>query len=334
MREFIAWIIAGGILTGSALHVCASLPDDTRLATIVEGVDMPLAVVVVPYAASPPAPPEIDYRDWCEPVDAPMCRTSADCTAAPDGTPRVCTREWWVDGSEAHVCVSRAPRRGVQQWRSDRLRVLVDAICQRRDGCDPEQLHDYLAVLALRESSWRPYVVHRLEGDREAALVSWRRMADHYVDSPAHGEPQRWVSRGYFGQNPALLLERWDATAVPEVLCGEVESTLVHLRVARDRLRRLERGVTCDGEEHHGTADDHGPSWYDVSRANAGSDACPGKAGHALAVRRSFETRALARGLDPYGAVHSAMLGREVDRAEQDAFARRVRASMDALPRP
>lgn len=323
MRNAIQWVIAIAVLGGTAGYVLR--PAEVLRVPVVETVAVAPVAVLVPYAAPVAEPPTEDSRRWCEPIDPPPCLPGGDCPARDDGTPRVCVREWWVENSHEHVCITGIPSHSVQRWRADRLRVVVDAICERRDGCDPEQLHAYLSVLALRESSWRPYAVHRLAGDVKANARAWERVSETYASSPAYGEPWRWaVGYGYYGQNAAYLLEQWDATAVPETLCGEVESTLVHLRTARDRWRRLNDGVTCDGEAHRGTADG-APSWYDISLVNSGSDPCPGDA----KIREGFERRAKSRGLNPYGAVSLRMLGRHVSRAEQDAFAAGLRAEMD-----
>lgn len=325
MRELIQWLIVCALLSSVAGYVLR--PSEPARVPVVEAVAFAPVAALVPYAAPVAAPPPEDPRRWCEPVDPPPCLPpNMACPARNDWTPRVCVREWWVPDSREHVCITGVPERSVQRWRANRLRVIVDAVCKRSDGCDPEQLHDYLAVLALRESSWRPYAVHRLAGDVAANARAWERVSETYKSSPAYDEPWRWqVGRGYFGQNAAYLLEQWDASAVPEVLCGEVEATLVHLRTARERWRRLAAGVTCDGDEHHGTASSGRPSWYDISLVNSGSDACPGSA----SIRAGFERRAESRGLDPYGRVTLAMLGRDVSRAEQDAFAARLRAEMD-----
>jgi len=252
------------------------------------------------------------------------------CSAARDGTPRTCARQWYDDARSDYVCLVDATPLEIRKWRSARLRVLVDEICKPREGCNPNRLHAYLTTLARRESDMRPESVHRLPGDREANARAWRRLAHRYVDSPAYGEPDRWgVGRGYYGQNAAVWLATWDAAAVPEVLCGEVEATLVHLRAARRRWRRLASGVMCDERAHHGTAIDSDgearPSWYDISLVNSGSDACPD------AEQRSFVRRAASRGLDAYGAVTLRSFGRVIPASEQDAFAQRMRERMDEL---
>lgn len=98
---------------------------------------------------------------------------------------------------------------------------------------------------------------------------------------------------------------------------------MVHLRSARDRVRLLERGVLCDGVTYHGSAcaDSGGcPSWYDVSRVNAGSDACP-----SAESRAQFEARAHSK-LDLDQRVTEPMLGHDVPRSEQDVWAEQMRA--------
>jgi hypothetical protein len=323
MRTFVAWLFAGAILTASASYVLR--PQGPRTSPIVDVLEPSAdAPPTIPDAVVQPVPVE-DPRSWCEPVDSLPCFDDHPCPPTADGTPRVCVREWWVPHSEAKVCAVAMPTRRVQRWRAQRLRVLVDEICKRSDGCRPRQLHAYLSAIILRESSWRPYAVHRLRGDREANHVAWQRRADRYVDSPAHDEPWRWQGYGYYGQNSSTWLATWDASAVPEVLCGEVESTLVHLRAARKRWRRLSGGVECAGETYRGEAD--APSWYDISRVNAGSDACPGP----RRTQEGFARRAKSQGLNPAGRVTLPMLGRPVPRAEQGTFAHRLRARMDRL---
>src|SRR5690606_38729180 len=115
----------------------------------------------------------------------------------------------------------------------------------------------------------RPWKAHRLAADVDANARAWSRYAARYQDNPAAGNASRWMAgRGYFGANAAAVLHVWDATAIPEALCGEVEATLTHLRTARKRWRQLAAGVTCGGREHHGTAKGGAASWYDVSLAN------------------------------------------------------------------
>jgi hypothetical protein len=331
MRSFFQWFVVAFVLTSTA--AMATLPKQPPLAVYVD--DVPtrsFGAMVIPLAPVVDTPTFVSRRDWCEPVDPMPCLPKSACPATHDGTARSCVREWWVSGSTRHVCIATEPTEATQLWRAARLRVLVDEICTLDNGCDPVQLHAYLSVLAQRESSWRPYAVHRLGADRRANTRAWAKLSTSYLDSPAYDEPRRWsVGLGYFGANPTYHLARWDATAEPETLCGEVEGALVHLRVARDRWRRLSNGVACDGGEHFGTDRDGQSSWYDISQSNSGSNACPGESGRALELRRGFEHRAETAKLDPYGPVSLTMLGRDVSTSTQDEFAAMIRERMDRL---
>lgn len=339
MRPIVDWIVAVIVFTAVAfvsLRQTGANANEPPAATVSEAheiAEWPSAIV--PAAEPVPEPPlTLPDESWCEPMVPTPCNPDGPaCPSAPDGTRSSCVQDWFGD-SGGHVCVVGYPSAETRRWRAARLRVLVDEICEPRAGCDPAALHGYLSAIILRESTWRPYKAHRLSADLEANARAWAKYADRYRHSPAAGEPARWAAgRGYYGQNAAALLHVWDPTEIPEALCGEVEATLVHLRTARRRLRRLKNGVTCGGKLHHGTAKAGGPSWYDVSLTNSGSDPCPGVVGSRLDSRRGFERRARSQGVRPYGAVTLRMLGREVPRSEQAAFASRVRRKMDAVPR-
>jgi hypothetical protein len=329
MRSFLHWLVVTFVLGTSAAFAVRPTPRPLAV-EVDDAVVLSFGAMVLPLAPTVVVPPS--RSSWCEPLEPTSCRTQSDCSAARDGTLRVCTPEWWVEGSTRRVCVAAEPDEATQAWRSARLRVLVDELCNLDNGCDSRQLHAYLSVLIQRESSWQPHAVHRLRADRRANVKAWTKLSATYVGSPAHDEPSRWsAGLGYFGANPAYQLARWDATAEPETLCGEVEAVLVHLRAARDRWRRLDGGVNCEGVEHHGTDYDGRPSWYDISQANSGSNACPAEDGRALDVRRGFEQRSEKAELDPYGPVSLSMLGNDVAKGSQDAFAEAMRERMDRL---
>jgi len=340
MRTLIQWSAVTFILASSSAVVLSS-PDVARSVPTTDAVELSRAHVGVPFASPPAAPVEVaapvsgPRESWCEPADPLGCLQGSECPPMADGTQRVCIQPWYRERPDQFLCAVRMPPRDVQRWRERRLRVLVDEICKPRDGCKPAALHNYLTALVRRETSLRPYKRGRLNPDVEASTAAWSRRASTFADSPAAGYPERWTAVGYYQQNAALWLDRWDASSIPEALCGEVESTLTHLRGARDRWRRLEHGVSCEGAEHHGTAAGEGgaPSWYDISLVNSGSEACPGTAGKPAKVRASFERRLKRRGADAYAPVSLAMLGRPVPREEQTAFAARVREKMEAVAR-
>lgn len=319
-----------GLVVAQALAGCDS-PQPSALGLRLPSLDVHVAMPDVEVAEPivEVTEPAHDLRaGWCEPLDPPFCRQQADCDAREQ-----CVRPWWAETDESKVCNRRWPTLAEKRWRSDRMRVFVDRVCRRGNGCEPNDLHAYLRLLTGRESSWRLWKRHRLGPDRDAAAEAWAERKSEFADNPAADNPDRWsTGLGPLAQNPALWLPRWDPMAPPEVLCGEVEPFEAHLRAARDQVRKIRRGVDCDDDgerEFFGTAcdaDGCSPSWYDASRTNSGSP-CPGDADH----QRRFVARAADVGLDPWGAVTTADLGASIPRAEQDEVATELRERMDAL---
>ena len=336
-RQLLPWVIAFGVLTGvgaQAVHVAhrdrAITPAREPAHVLVSS---PAPVSESSHYSDPVAEPahaaetRASRRDWCEPLELPLCQArGAACPDMPDGTSRRCQRQWLRPNSDELVCTPSVPGMAIKNWRRARLRTIVDSVCKRSQGCAPGQLDSYLGVLAMRETSLRPWKMHRLGEDADAAKSAWARRHEIFADSPAHDQPWRWQAGvGYYGQNPALWLDLWDASAEPETLCGEIEATIVHLRAARRRHSLLVRGVECDGEIFHGTGEGGAPSWYDISLVNSGSGACPATDGEALAKRKSFERRCERVGLDPYAPVSRVMLGLSVHVNEQEVFASKLR---------
>jgi hypothetical protein len=327
---FVALIL---LAASQALAGCGSSPAATEIGLALPHLDIGLALPKLPEPAPTIAVPAHDERaSWCEPLDPPFCRVDSDCSAESK-----CVRPWWAETDESKVCSRGIPSRDERRWRADRLRVYVDHVCARSAGCDPNDLHAYLRVLVLRESTWRPWVRTKLGPDLEANALAWSRHRHKFVDNPAAKDPDRWVTGlGYYSQIPALWLPRWDASAPPEVLCGEVESTEVHLRAARIQVAKIWRGVDCDGDhgpDFWGTAcgadrppHECSPSWYDASRTNSGS-LCPGDAAH----RRRFAARASSLGLDPWAPIEVADLGQSIPRDQQDAVAAELREAMSRI---
>ena len=314
----------------------------------------PARLAAEPARADPPItkPAEVlDLRsDWCEPLDPPTCRADADCPGSE------CVRPWWSASADVRVCSRSTPDQDERRWRTARLAVVVDHVCDGFGDCDPDALLSYLRLLAIRESSLRPWKRHRLTEDLDANDRAWSRHRRKFAGNPAAADPDRWTTGlGLYAQIPALWLPRWDVDAPPEVLCGEVESTEAHLRAARDQVRKIKGGVDCwpvtratkrignrdvevikigDGEpDYWGSACENGmpcrPSWYDASRANSGS-VCPGDAEH----RRRFEARARDAGLDPWAPVSASALGNSIPRETQDAVAADLRARMESIELP
>lgn len=257
---------------------------------------------------------------WCEPLDQPWCETSSDCPGR-----QLCVTPWWSGTEGTKVCALAYPSKAERTVVRDKLRVVADDLCEA--SCSARDLHAFVSALALRESTYRPDKRHRLGPDIAAALEAWREQSATYVGNASYTNPDRWTTGlGLYGQNPALWLRRWDPMAPPETLCGVVESTVALLRRAREHVATLERrGIVCAGTRYYGSACDGdrcGPSWYDASLANSGSQ-CPS----AESLDR-WTDRAEAQGLDPLGRVTAASLGRVVPHAGQDAWAAELRTRM------
>lgn len=320
--------VLGALVVGQCLAGCSETERALPLLPV------PMLPTLDVFTLSPPEPepvveqPRRDERaGWCEPLDPPPCPADRRC---PDGTE--CVTPWWASG-DVEVCSMPTPDKDGRRVQVERLGVFVDHVCQPADGCRPGQLLAYLRLLAVRESSLRPWKRHRLDPDLAANELAWSRHRAKFAENPAAVDPDRWMTGlGLYAQIPALWLPRWDVDAPPEVLCGVVESTEVHLRAARDQVRKIGGGVDCDGDgepDYWGSACEESepcrPSWYDASRTNSGS-LCPGDEDH----RRRFAERAADVGLDPWALVGSADLGEPIPRAEQDAVAELLRERMDA----
>jgi hypothetical protein len=242
-------------------------------------------------------------------------------------------------------CRPRDPGPAEQAWRRARLAALVEARCGA--GCNQRALTALLWLEALKESSFRPWARHRMQGDLHANARSWTSRAEKYghrsdadglqleVDGNPHfAEPERWsTGLGLYGSNAALHTSAWDPMAPPEVLCREEIATEAWLRRARASVAKIASGIDCDGDgkrEYRGLACNDagcGPSWYDVHNATAAGKLCPSD----VERMRKFARRAKTVGLDPWARVRIADLGEPIPRETQNEVARELRARMDAV---
>lgn len=258
-----------------------------------------------------------EWSSWCEDVERRSCETAADCTAG-----NRCVRPWWAHGEREseRVCVRPWPSVSERSWRRDRLYTLVDLTCSARDGCDRNRLHEFLSLVALRESSWRPYKRHRLGPDVAGAHAALRRRARVYSDNAHLGETERWgTALGLYGQNPAIFVDAWDHRAPPETLCREVEATAAYLERARRAVRAYERrGID--------------PTLCDVHRAVSGGrlETCVDDGG-------DFGRRARRSGIDPTAPVDEADFGEPPPKeiGARLAWAEALHSALEAKhPRP
>ncbi len=267
---------------------------------------------------------------WCEPLTLRSCSARQDddradhleqCGRDPDGTPMKCWRNWWDPEGPARVCSSRPASRFRKKHRAV-ARAVFDHLGLSRP------VRALIEDRATKGSSWRPWKRHRLSVDVESSIDGWRRHRDKLREAGniAAGDPDRWaMGLGLLEQQPVYWLRWWDLAAPPETLCGVPEAILVYVRAMRHRLKQLDRGVWCDGENYHGGGGR--PSLYDLRLVHSGRT-CPRP--ESSKRREQWASRMAARGVDPYGEVTRRDLGRVIDRTEQDAVADELRV---AVPR-
>jgi hypothetical protein len=149
------------------------------------------------------------------------------------------------------------PTKTERQATIELIRKTCDAFGVDRRSCD------YLAkIVSLRESSYRPWARHRLEGDLSASARAYLASAYLYgwetrwaredqktgnlaaiqlspiqgrLQNPYYTIPERWVSGGIGlgGLNIAYSLHRLDPGAPPEILCDPVINTIVQISIGR-----------------------------------------------------------------------------------------------------
>lgn len=320
------------------------------------------------------------WEGWCEPYDYEAnCKTDADCEGIehPAKRPLRCVQPWWAKGADVHVCAPGYSGKKEQAWRLNRLRGITGEYFDEGDFCEEgvgvgkqhwrcqerwrnaESLAKFLRLVALRETSYRPWKRHRLNPDQSANDRAYVRQAKRYgvevqlrcadgkkrcksnmkiVDSitpispdyNAHYEQQwRWhYGLGWYGQVSALHVATWDPQAPPEVLCREVVATESYLRSMRSNWQKLNSGVHCErGTPNEFVRQIDNPTWLDLHHATAGGSTCP-KSGWGKA-ETSFRKRAERVGLDPDQPVSLDMLGDPIDRATQNEVAQDIEAMLN-----
>ena len=308
------------------------------------------------------------HQGWCAPLDRPYCHEQSECPDDPFHPGKMrCVHPYWMESEEINVCAINYPKRAERLWRRSRLAYVVDDRCD--GGCDRRALTNMLALEALKESTWRPWVRHRLNPDHEANKLGHLNHAERYghvigevkrmvkrgnryversVDAieysedgnPHYRDMYRWeYGVGLFGMNAAGFTFEWDNMAPPEVLCLEPVAIEVWLCRARRSHRKLVSGVDCDRDgsrEFHGTAAVDGqqvgaPSWYDLHNAVNVGTLCP----TSRARQRRFEDRAEKVGLDPFAPVAYKDLGSPIDEESQNTWAGALLQELEReLPAP
>ena len=167
-----------------------------------------------------------------------------------------------------------------------------------------------LVLVATRESSLQPGLVHRLPQDLDAARAAWRQTRAYYVaaGNPHAADPDRWRTYGLFGFVSPYYLRAWDPAADPRVLCDAAVDVLVYRRAADRLLRKLSKAPCRRGQA---------VTWGVLHTAVARGDLC-------AETSADFRRRARRAGLDPDAVARPRDLGRE---PADPQLAARVRAA-------
>jgi hypothetical protein len=168
---------------------------------------LPVPEPMAAAAVAPPRPVEValpvdpyeGWESWSESLVAAPCESDEDCEPDRTGRPTFCQTKGHATG----YCKPKWLNRKQQRIQRENQRLIVDAICEppswyknERDGegkacwrfrpktamkcqrkrwCNPEKLHRFLRLVALRESTWDHQTDHHLNPDRIANAGSYRR---------------------------------------------------------------------------------------------------------------------------------------------------------------
>lgn len=200
-----------------------------------------------------------------------------------------------------------APRPAFSRAEQVRTARLIRAVVDATGGSDT--FADVLVLVAQRESSLQPGLVHRLPADTQGSAAAWRHTRGLYEGNPFAGDAERWQTYGLFGMNSNYFTQVWDKAADPRILCDAVVDVLVYQRAAQRVLAKMARTGTC------------APTWANIHAAVSGGKMCPPPARLA-----DFRRRAARAGIDPEHVATPADIGRGPGRTEQAAALLRLRA--------
>ncbi len=122
-----------------------------------------------------------------------------------------------------------------------------------------ERFANYLIIVAARESSLRPGVIH--VGDAESSAAAYRRLRNKHIAAghPLARRRDLWLTYGLFGQNSNYLR---DYIADPRQLCTVPGAVTAYAAAGRRAIARM-RGCVAQ------------PTWADLHRALQRGKICP-----------------------------------------------------------
>lgn len=207
------------------------------------------------------------------------------------------------------------------------IKSLIRKTCHAA-GVSWQDCRFFSDIVAVRESAYRPWVRHKLSGDKSAALKSYLRNAPHYgwilqwglkdrkredvskivytehgdIQNPYYKDLERWTyGLGLGGINVANHLSRFDKTAPPEILCDIVINTMVQIDIARSAVHNYGAENTMEVQAIFA-----GRKYYDENgraRPLSCSNGCPKNISpkqkeRAITGDRYIRKRCKARGID------------------------------------
>lgn len=160
------------------------------------------------------------------------------------------------------------PRPRVTPAEQQLTRRVIAATVQHVGGS--RDLERLLLLVAERESSLQPGLVHRLPQDLAASYRAFRHTREMYAGNAWVSDTRRWQTIGLFGMNSNYFTILWDRTADPHVLCDAVVDVLVYRRALVRALHAFARPVMCNGIEMQ-----IAPTWATLHGAVSGGRRCP-----------------------------------------------------------
>lgn len=245
-----------------------------------------------------PSLPEPQTQALCEPVDLKFCESDSEC-----GEDLNCRRSIAL-GEDVKVCIKPMPSR---REKLEVKKKVLDVAKSLGASMNAQRL---LGLVALRESSWRPYKAHNLSPDIVSTRTAWDRLRTVYTDNEFYGDRSRWRTLGLYGMNSPLWVKTWDAASPPEVLCDYRVATWLYLNKISKSEATFRSGVNCDDNpdrEFHGLRPE-GPTWEDIHRASSSGKYCPSFTEHGKKRSEGFRRRAKKVGLNPLGIVQENRL--------------------------
>ena len=317
--------------------------------------------------------PYAGYSTWCAPLVREDCETSAECPPDPfhGGRAQRCVHPWWAkDDPEYRVCAIGYTGPRERRYRRSQIERVGRDRCNGKKECNGDVIK-ILLLEAWKESTFRPYVRHRLNPDLEANDKAWVRYADRYghgqvfetrkyrnkagdlverkvavgvelqpTGNRHYRKQWRWTTGlGLYGMVASGFAFEWAADAPPEVLCRIEIATEIWLRRARQVWPKIAHGLDCDRDgvkDFWGSAvDEAGEPMDEPSWYDMHNAVNVGRlCPRSYGRQQMFVKRARKLELDPYGPVRLTDLGTPVELDEQMAWAEAIRAELEGMEAP